>query len=158
MAHLWFSSASDESAWTPRPLDGPCAIGRASFVPAATADGRAWVLLGPATTSVNGRALGAPELRVLHDRDEIVLDGVRLFFSTETRTAIVPLPPGDRALRCPRCTLAIAAGTSAVACPQCAVWHHQQDDLACWTYAATCALCPQPSALDADYRFDPVRL
>lgn len=156
MAHLWFH-APDATSWSHRPLVGADAIGNAELSPAATPDGHAWILIGPPTVRVNGRALVGLGIRVLRDRDELVVDGERYFFSTETHAAIVAAP-AERALTCPRCTLPILADTPAVACPQCAVWHHQSDEFPCWSYAPECATCRRPTTLEAGWRFDPERL
>jgi hypothetical protein len=104
---------------------------------------------------VNGLPLRAG-LRTLQDRDELRVPGLGpLYFSTERIARIEPLPTEPDALSCPRCRDRIAAGSPAVRCPGCGLWHHQTEDRPCWTYAETCALCPQPTAADAGYRWTP---
>jgi hypothetical protein len=119
-----------------------------------------WHLLAPfgANLWVNGLPLLAG-LRVLDDRDEIrVENGRPLFFATEELARVVPMPDSNRAMMCPRCQQRIDAGTAAVRCPRCALWHHESGDLPCWTYSPTCTLCPQPSALDAGFQWTPMEL
>ena len=155
MAHIW---KLESTAWLLRPLDGITTIGDATITRAGGVDaGARWIVLGPSTIRVNGASLAAG-IAVLRDRDELWMDGARMFFSTETRATCVPCPSGQRALRCPRCTTSIVTGSPAVACPQCGVWHHQSDERECWVYSAVCASCDHPTALDAPYRFDPAVL
>ena len=132
-------------------------LGDATLARAARAEGAPWVLLGPPTIRLNGAPLVAG-IAVLRDRDELWVRDGRMFFSTETRATCVPLPSGDRLVRCPRCTIPIAVGSAAVACPQCRVWHHQNVERECWTYAAQCSSCDHATALDAPYHFDPAVL
>jgi hypothetical protein len=164
MAHLWLredSSGQDGGDWSPVPLAGD------SFAPApacagvvlrraVTSDGEHWLLLGASTARVNGRPLDTG-IAVLHDRDELLVDGRRVYFSTQVLAMMEPAPPSDRPLVCPRCKQAIAPGTPSVVCPGCKVRHHQDagHELPCWTYAPTCALCDHPTALDRGYRWAP---
>ena len=103
---------------------------------------------------VNGIAV-AGGLRVLADRDEVVVHGERRYFSTEQLAEAVPCPARNAALECARCRQAIEAGSRAVRCPRCGVWHHESVALPCWTYADTCAVCPQPTDLSTGYRWTP---
>ena len=60
---------------------------------------------------------------------------------------------------CPRCKQALAKGQPSVRCPQCGILYHQlSEDLPCWTYSETCALCPQPTDMSAGYRWTPEEL
>jgi hypothetical protein len=125
--------------------------------PSADAAAEDWALLaGPASTvRINGRRVDAG-IAVLRDRDEIrVAASAPLFFSSE-RLASVSLFPDDGTRGfCPRCKQAIAAGSNAVRCPGCGIWHHASEELPCWTYAERCAACPQPTALDHGFRWTP---
>ncbi len=118
-----------------------------------------WLLLAPldAGVVVNDQAL-ATGVRLIADRDAIRLPGQsELYFSAE-RLARIETYSGNDPVYCPRCKIAIAEGDAAVCCPQCAVWHHEDvgNDRTCWTYANTCALCDQPSALDRpEYQWTP---
>ena len=116
----------------------------------------AWVLLAAPSLGVrvNGRPVVAG-IRVLRDHDEIVLGGSRCFFSTERLARIESFPGADAAVICPRCKRPIQPATPAVRCPGCGTWHHQSDDLTCWSYTPTCALCEHVSALDAGFRWQP---
>jgi hypothetical protein len=122
--------------------------------------GDVWTLIahhaGP-PVRVNGSPL-LLGVRVLRDKDEIRIQGSRFFFSTESQPHIEPFPGSAKTTFCPRCKEAIEKDSPAVRCPGCGVWHHQSEDLPCWTYDARCALCDQPSALDAGYRWTPEEL
>jgi hypothetical protein len=119
----------------------------------------AWVLL-PATGERllhNGQPLVAG-LRVLADRDALALEGCEpAYFSTE-ETARLESFAGSGKVICPRCRGAIAHGEPAVKCPRCGVFHHEAEDRNCWSYSGTCALCAQPSALDAGLQWSPETL
>ena len=161
MAHLWHRL--DGKDWQVVPLNGaPIRVpGEESvwLVPVAEADG-AWALVASSARPlrVNGVRASAG-LRVLSDRDEIMIaEKDSLFFSTERRARVEPAPLVESALTCPRCKSAIDAHTLAVKCPSCSVWHHEAETMSCWRYAETCALCDQPTALDAGYRFTPEEL
>jgi hypothetical protein len=98
-------------------------------------------------------------LVILADRDEIRAPGRRtMFFSTETIAHVEPYAGSDDRGFCPRCKQPIEAGTAAVRCPSCGLWHHESDDLPCWTYAPRCTACPHETALDASYRWSPEEL
>jgi hypothetical protein len=119
--------------------------------------GEAWLLMAGRGTHarVNGTPLFAG-VRHLRDRDEIRVQGERLFFSAETLAHVVPFPGTDEQGVCPRCQQPIAEGDPAVCCPHCQVWHHQTDELPCWTYAPECAgHCGQPTDLEAGFQWVP---
>jgi hypothetical protein len=115
-----------------------------------------WLLLAlPWRVIVNGVPVTSG-LHVLDDRDDIRVGGLEpAFFSTERLARTESCPDSGRRLICPRCRQEVAAGTPAVCCPACGIWHHQADDLMCWTYADRCALCPQTTSLDAGYQWTP---
>ena len=120
----------------------------------------AWILMvaPERTVRINGAPMPAG-IRVLQDRDHVQLHersiAVSLFYSSE----LIPRPdvfPGTaQPCFCPRCKQAIEANTPAVRCPGCAVWYHQSDEYPCWTYSASCALCPQKTDLEAGFAFSP---
>lgn len=167
MPLLWIEDSPGE--WAIRPLSAAHVAlsareARCDSVPmlvhCESTTARGWHLLAPLTEHVwlNGLPLVAG-IRALCDRDEIrSSDGTSYFYSVEELARVTPLPSTDAALMCPRCRQQIEQGTDAVLCPQCRLWHHQSDDLPCWTYAPTCAMCPQPSALDAGYQWTPMEL
>ena len=160
MAHLFVPVAPGgetiaADAWTRRPLETDVQIAPdARLVRARTPDGERWVVLGAPSVRVNGVALGAG-IAVLGDRDELYAGGMRMFFSSERPAAVAAFPGGEGATPCARCRTPLAAGTPAVWCPGCGAWHHQADDLPCWTYAARCSLCAQATALDGGLAWTP---
>lgn len=169
MPHLWLQQ---DTEWTVLPLEvTPLPLARlptagAESCPEAIllrsgAEGRAeWHLVArPASgIAVNGLPLLAG-VRTLLDRDELRVPGLgALFFSTERLALVEPLPLTGHAVSCPRCRQPIAPESPAVRCPGCEVWHHGSTELPCWTYAPTCALCQQSTALDAGFRWTPEEL
>jgi hypothetical protein len=165
MPHFWTKNTEDE--WAIFPLEDET-ISIAQHPPRTTKNplagarrtsrvlllkqepgSEAWILVAGAkrNVSTNGLPLSSG-IRVLADRDEIRVDRVgTLFFSTERLAQVEELPGADRPIYCPRCKKEIEKGTPAVRCPSpnCRVWHHENPDRSwnCWTYADTCALCPQ---------------
>ena len=172
MAQIWFIHATGR--WELRPLVEPVYALRAATVPpvcvrtngmtpsdaVVTRHDETWVAMAaaPGAVVVNGQPLFLG-LRVLRDRDELLVCGrVRLYFSTESLPQVLPLPDVGRSVICPRCQQPITPGLAAVKCPKCATFHHQTDELPCWTYTPTCVLCDQPTDLNAGYRWTPAEL
>ncbi len=95
-------------------------------------------------------------IRVLANRDEIrwSTDGFA-FYSTEEPAAVASLPQADQKIFCPRCKQEIAPETPAVRCPRCGIWHHQSEQLPCYTYADRCATCTRRTSLDGNYDWTP---
>jgi hypothetical protein len=169
MAHFWVKDDSGEWAvFSPskRFLSLPagllCGSGpverrssEANLVRAG-GDNAPWILVtNSRSVLLNGVPL-VTGMRVLLDRDEIRAGAAcPIFFSSEELATVVEFPGSEKPVFCPRCKLEIASGSKAVKCPQCAVWHHQGDDLACWTYAQHCALCDQSTELNGRYRWSP---
>jgi hypothetical protein len=164
VSHLWLQDSAGE--WSTLSLDqevvpmtkpDPGAADAPALIWRREDDaGECWVLLAcdEADARVNGLPL-VGGLRVLADRDEIqITGGPACFFSTERPAEVVSF---DREAdpSCPRCTQRIERKTGAVQCPSCGVWHHQSDRLPCWTYAPHCAICDQPTELDAGFRWTP---
>jgi hypothetical protein len=147
----------------------PPVRGRASAAEVVTAvvmrrarpQGEVWLLLTTQDHAVwvNGSPLST-RLRVLRDRDEVRLrDGRRLFFSTERLAQIEAFPGAEDTIYCVRCRQALAPHSPAIQqCPACGVWHHQTEELLCWTYAERCAMCDQQTRLDAGFRWTPEEL
>ena len=95
-------------------------------------------------------------MRVVSDRDEIRIAGKRsLYFSTESLARVEEFSSTGQTLFCPRCKQEIELGSGAVKCPSCGVWHHQTDELNCWSYSEVCALCTQSTDLDAWFQWTP---
>ena len=173
MAHLWIREPA--TGWSVLPLGEedyaldvvpPNALSARPWsqtVPAASllippvAGEATWFLFATGRGGVFVNGLPVPlGMRALADRDEIRLAGAEpAFFSTETLAAVAAYPGAERPVDCPRCLLPIEPGTPAVRCPRCGVWHHENAERNCWTYARTCRLCPQPTALDAGYGWSP---
>jgi hypothetical protein len=172
MAHYW--TRDDAGEWTRTPVDGeavllahgiaatvgslsPETLDTAAGVQIRRVEGSSdtWALIA---NSPALRLNGAPVplgIAVLEDRDEIRLPGVHAWFSTERQAHVEPLPLAVAGGSCPRCKQAIDAGSPAVRCPGCGLWHHASDDLPCWPYAQTCATCTQVTDLDAGFRWTP---
>jgi hypothetical protein len=114
----------------------------------------AWVLLARpgAAVRINGRRVG---VRVLRERDEIVVGAARAFFSTERLAQVEAFPGGSAAIFCPRCKQEIAHGSLAVRCPGCGSWYHQREELGCWLYSQRCQHCAQATPLDGGFRWEP---
>jgi hypothetical protein len=170
VAHLWKRVALDAggepaaagAVWAVAPLEAAGAAfgeppGSPLFLPCPDAAAEFWVLVGPPDVTVNGLPLLAG-LRVLRDRDEVCAGGHQVFFSTERLARVEPFPGAAQPIYCARCKDVIERGADAVRCPDCGLWCHQTADTPCWTYGETCALCPQPTDLDASYRWTPEEL
>jgi hypothetical protein len=174
MAHLWILDAGNN--WAPTLLNGDAfalvdsGSHRANVERAdAEAETNARVLLRRVSSVPDTWALlcgpkqpvwvnGLPVplgLTVLSDRDEIRLLHTAVWFSTETQPHVEPFSESATRGVCPRCKQRIEAGTPAVCCPSCGLWHHASDDLPCWSYAPTCAACAQDTAMDADFLWTP---
>ena len=183
MAHIWISKHNETDQWVAISLghggrvfltgdaSQPVAAGAAGSSDGAGAyiihhsqgnvanDNGQWILYAScgANVHVNGRRL-ALGMRGLEDKDEICVgQSGSMFFSLEKLAAIEKFPGIGRSAPCPRCRRQLAIGDQAVRCPQCAVWHHQTDELDCWTYSEKCAACgDHPTALAAaGYRWTP---
>lgn len=140
-----------------RPCNADECGGAALLLRGRGPEGDAWLVLSaaPNRVRINGGSLHMG-IRALRNGDELHVDGLgRLFFSTEQLARIEPFPGAARPVFCPRCKQEIGQHYQAVRCPQCSVWHHQSEDLPCWTYSETCALCDQPTQLGAGYRWTP---
>ncbi|MGD2151938.1 MAG: hypothetical protein PVG79_01640 [Gemmatimonadales bacterium] len=169
MAHVWARSESGD--WEtvkvegdafglvagPRPLARPDSDGAVLCRRSVVSGREAWVLLSAPTEDL--RVNGAPlptGIRLLEDRDAIQLSHESLTYFSSERLAEVELFPGSPdPVYCPRCKTEIEAGTPAVRCPGCESWHHQSEVYGCWLYTERCALCDQPTALGAGFRWSP---
>ena len=177
MAHLWIEQ--DSEAWQAMGLseevyvlNGSCS----GFVPLTdgstgtallvrgTAREKQWVLLARLGAKI--RVNGLPLIlgtRVLRDRDEVLFsaeDGTwrRCYFSTQEIAHVEPFPAELGSARCPRCKQPLDVASPAVRCPGCGTFHHQSEESPCWTYGEKCALCEQPTDLQAGYHWIPQQL
>lgn len=114
-----------------------------------------WLLFAGAAASVwiDGMPQG---LGIYHlaDGQEILVKGAGVVvLSTERLPRRDVLPDSGTEVFCPRCKSEIEPGTEAVQCPACGFWHHERDDLPCWTYehSTHCAMCAQATALDGAF-------
>jgi len=167
MAHLWvmdetdqwavFELLGDEISLDELPRETRFKTRSQALLLRTSEDGAGkWQLLTKSTTSVRVNGLRwLTGLRTMRDRDQISVGQTRAYFSTEHRARCVAFPGSERKLFCARCRQELLDGAMAVRCPQCGIWHHQTDDLPCWTYAAHCGSCSQPTDLDAGYRWRP---
>ncbi len=163
MAHFW--TLTDAHDWSVDPLDDNCPATLTGADPSiavsierSASSPDTWVVLADAALRLNGAALPLG-FAVLSDRDELQLPGRSpVYFSTERLASVEPYPTTNAKGFCPRCKQGIDAGTSAVRCPACGLWHHASDTLPCWTYAPACAGCPQDTALDTGFRWTPEEL
>ncbi|MEW6207429.1 MAG: hypothetical protein AB1631_03625 [Acidobacteriota bacterium] len=172
MAHLWLSvedqiavfpldgEAFSLSTHPPRRIAAPVckdALQGIALLKVENPNGALWIVVAGAdqTVHINEFPLSLG-IRALSDKDRIWVSGVgSFFFSTESLAAVERFPGAEQKIFCPRCKLEIEEGQSAVKCPQCSRWHHQTDEMKCWTYTKHCALCPQMTSLDAGYRWMP---
>jgi len=176
MPHLWVKNDEDRWAVLPLEADGfELSTNRPRPLPKLPANDSAlkavllrhtrdeetsWVLIAGREREVrlNGVHL-ALGVQCVADRDEITVPGAGTFyFSTESLARVESFPDANQALYCPRCKQSLEPGKSGVNCPQCRTWYHQTEDLPCWSYAETCALCPQVTDLNAGFRWTPEEL
>jgi len=182
MAHIW-TEDPETGRWSYCPLDdavclieegglrrpeaadrGLCGPAAAMLIRSGRDAGEQWSLLavGEEEVLVNGRPLPL-RMKTLRDRDEVgIRFGVgerlcRRFFSTERLARVEPFPAGAAAVPCPRCKQRLRPGQPAVRCPRCGAWHHQTEQLPCWTYSPTCAClpCDQSTSLEVGFRWTP---
>jgi hypothetical protein len=178
MAHLWVQSgeavhwaiielatnAISLSNTSPKPLPA-WSTAKESDLGVVLLCGRcrgqdAWIIVAQPGNEVriNGTRV-ASGMRVLADRDEIRVAGKKsLFFSTERLANVEAFPGIESTAYCPRCKQAIQLGRPSVKCPGCGVFYHQDEELPCWRYSETCALCPQATNMDAGFRWTPEEL
>lgn len=173
MAHIWLKCEMDGPRWRPHRLESEeltlapplltFAGGSSPLTPPARIkrckdpNGTdAWLLIAPPRSARINGILSQVGLRILQDRDEVHLRGASAFyFSTEQLAQTQALPAGEHAIFCPRCREVVEPGSQGVCCPGCQTWYHQRPERSCWTYADTCALCRQPTALSGAYRWQP---
>jgi uncharacterized protein YbaR (Trm112 family) len=177
MAHLWVKNESEQ--WAVLPLEADAfvltanppvplrnlavateSVSKVLLLRQLRAEETSWVLISGRERDVriNGAQLTLG-VQTVADRDEINIEGAgTLYFSTESLARVEPYPVSAQSLYCPRCKQAVESGSAAVKCPQCRTWYHQSEELPCWAYSETCALCPQPTDLAAGFRWTPDEL
>ena len=162
MAHIWLQNEARE--WTAHPLtadDSPpaskCTPSGIHFLNTTTDNQENWVVVAGhgSGITINGVPL-LIGIHVLRNRDEIRWSREGFgFFSSEELASVVDMPAGDRTMVCPRCKQEILPGTPALRCPRCGIWHHQSEQLPCYTYAENCATCTRKTSLDGGYDWIP---
>src|SRR5437870_299369 len=115
MAHLWIH---DEVQWENFSITGnifdlaPAVLMRSG--PEANAAARElWVLLASPEVQVRVNGEAAAGIRALADRDEIRMEQLTVYFSTERLACIVPFSE-QQPVPCARCKLQIQPGDPAV--------------------------------------------
>lgn len=122
----------------------------------------ALLLLGDVPAFVNGEPL-AGRFRVLQHKDEILLAGVRYYFSAQSQPVVTVFTPsaGQRNPRCPICRMAIEPGDQVLQCPGCGRLFHEiaaegdRPEKKCATYDKHCKFCGNPTALDGENFWTP---
>jgi hypothetical protein len=156
MATIW--KEIEANRFVPTPVDSLPPAGSCGFLVLpyrdATRQKHALIVPPAAQARFNGRpVVGA--ICVLEHKDEVVVEGQRMFFSVESKPEITAYRHDDsrRRPRCPTCRQPIEDGEAVVRCPGCERIYHQigQTDEApekpCWTYAPKCRFCEHPTAL-----------
>jgi hypothetical protein len=83
----------------------------------------------------------------LNNKDFLRSATAECFFTTQRLQALSTYE--GKAVSCPRCRLQIVEGTRVVVCTQCRAVHHQNEEMACWTFAETCTLCSERVDLES---------
>jgi hypothetical protein len=85
---------------------------------------------------INGVAMHAA-IRVLEDRDEIIIKNARFCFSAQTIARAEPFHPLDasKSVACPVCRDDIRAGSASQRCSACSSIHHEE----CWRILSECS-------------------
>jgi hypothetical protein len=142
-------------------VDGDHTGGGAYLLRHDAGDGASkWILYaGPeASVAVNGMPL-ALGMRALRDRDEISMGrSCHLIFTSDSIPHVTAFSAAGEPIVCPRCAGRIEPEQLAVRCPQCGVWHHQDDSAQrlCWTYGPMCTACGnQATPLDGEVLWTP---
>ncbi len=139
---LWlWNSETDQWQAEQTPPGEPFPVGRQAML--LPLGGDRWGLLSRDEAPVNG--VPALPLRLLADKDEILINGAIIFFDAESGVEIVPFTAPEREVCCGRCKGKLRESELAAQCPRCQVWHHQSRELPCWTYGATCSSCDCPT-------------
>lgn len=123
--------------------------------------GVALVTAGTANVMAGGQPV-VGGLRVLENKDEILVGFLRLYFSTESTPELMPfvLPAGARRPKCAVCRFPLEDAQPSVKCPQCGRVYHQipaegeQPAKPCWTYRPQC-LCGHPTSLSGEPAWRP---
>lgn len=174
MAQLWFKPKDAEltllplalqavsvSEFPPRPVDrrpgasAPDAVFLERLPDPRTHEDRWFLVAGErADVWVDGARQDLGLYRLADGQEILVAGAGVVVLSTEEPPRIALLPDTGTDVICPRCKTEIEPGTPAVRCPDCKLWHHERDDLPCWTYehSSHCAMCTQANVLDGALR------
>jgi len=94
-----------------------------------------YVLIAKNSTRVNGSSV-AGSIRVLRDRDEIVANRIRMYYSHQSFAKREQYSGECR--ECSICGCTITPGETVVQCPMCLVCYHESEDFPCWSSDSTC--------------------
>jgi hypothetical protein len=154
MGTIWTKAESQQ--WVAS-LASDCRLDGVEFISYDAGAGRGTALLAPPgkVVHVNGRRVWSG-LRILHHKDEIQVDGRRLFYSAEMqpRVGIYEACAGA-ARKCAVCRMSIKDGDPIVACPGCSRLYHQSEAKPCWTYRERCVFCSHPTSLTGEAAWQP---
>ncbi len=168
MAQLWFKPTNEDltmlplsnhpvrlSVFPPQPETAESRPGEVLLenLPHPQTQEDRWLLITGETAAV--WVDGTPQnLGIYHlaDGQEILVKGAGVVvLTTEKPPVKTKLPDSETDVICPRCKTEIEPGSDAVICPSCGIWHHEMDELPCWTYehSTHCAMCAQVTDLES---------
>lgn len=107
---------------------------------------RAVLLVGTGARVVVNGDLVVP-VRVLEERDELLVEGQPFFFAAAAAAAAHPWSGDASASRCGRCSRRLLPGDVVVECASCGAPSHEGapagegEALLCWSHADACAVC-----------------
>jgi hypothetical protein len=155
MPWLWEEEA--DGGWASRPLEGRATVelaaDRVATLVAVQGGPRPrWALLDGPDTGTRVNALPVVGLRLLADRDEIVVpEGRRFFVSLETPSRVQPWDGPEDAV-CPLCRRPMLPGRPVARCAKCGCFLHQDPDAPeprpCFVYGP-CPVCAHINELGA---------
>jgi hypothetical protein len=104
---------------------------------------------------INGQRIWGG-LRILQHRDEIQVDGQRIYYSAQRLPRVSRYQAGPGApVKCGVCRMPLRDGDAIVSCPGCSRSYHQSDGKPCWTYREQCVFCGHPTSLTGEAAWRP---
>lgn len=101
------------------------------------------LLFARRSVAVNGHS--ARPIHQLADRDEIAIGTALWCVSFDAVPQRQTFRTNGHPLHCARCSGPLSDGDLTIRCLQCHAHYHDNEDLPCWTYSATCAHCRRPT-------------